>query len=87
MDLRAYYQKLRQIEADIREESVVITSLATPDGGRAGVRTEVPRAVAARMILEEKAELASEKAAAEFRAEAERKWKAAHDAGWRTKRR
>ena len=85
MDLRAYYQKIRQLEAEIREESVVITSLATPDGGRAGIRTEVPRSVAARMIADEKAELASDEAATEFRSEMERKWKAAHDAGWATR--
>lgn len=83
MELRAYYQKIRQIEAEIREESVVVTSLATPDGGRAGVRTEVPRSVAARLIADEKVVLASDEEALEFLAETERKWKAAHDAGWR----
>lgn len=83
MDLRAYYQKIRQIEAEIREDSVVMVSLETPDGGRAGILTEVPRAVAARMIADEKAELASEGAAAEFRTETEAKWKAAHGTGWK----
>ena len=83
MDLRAYYQKIRQLEVEIREESVVVTSLATPDGGRAGVRTEVPRSVAARLIADEKVVLASDEEAVAFWAEAERKWKAAHDAGWR----
>lgn len=82
MDLRAYYQKIRQIEAEIREESVVITSLETPDGGRGGVSTEAPRAVAARLIAEQRAELASEEAAARFRAQAEAKWKAAQGTGW-----
>lgn len=86
MDLRAYYQKIRSIESEIREASTVIVSLETPDGGRAGVRTEVPRAVAARMIAEQKAELASEESAAEFRAVAEAKWKAAHGTAWTKER-
>ena len=83
MDLRAYYQKIRQIEAEIREDSVVMVSLETPDGGRAGIRTEVPRAVAARMIADQKADLASEGVAADFRAETEARWKAAHGTGWK----
>jgi hypothetical protein len=76
MDLRAYYQKIRSIEADIKEESVVIVSRETEDGGRAGVRTEVPRRVAARMVVEEKADLATAEAAAEFRDAVEAKWRA-----------
>jgi hypothetical protein len=59
MDLRAYYQKIRRIEAGIPEEAVVMVSRETPDGGRAGVLTEVPRAVAARLIADEKADLAT----------------------------
>ena len=75
MDLRAYYRRIRGIEAEIREDSVVIVSRATSDGGRAGVRNETPRAVAARLVAEEKADLASEEEAASFRAEVHRKWK------------
>jgi hypothetical protein len=78
MDLRAYYRTMRAIEAGIPEESVVIVSLETGDGGRAGVCTDVPRAVAARMITEEKAELASPDVAVKFHAEVEAKWKEAH---------
>lgn len=77
MDLRAYYQKIRRIEAELGEESVVIVSRETSDGGRAGVKTDVPRAVAARVIAEEKADLASPEEAAEFRAAVEERWKAA----------
>ena len=47
MDLRAYYRKLREVEASISEEHVVLVSLATPEGGKPGVRTEAPRAIAA----------------------------------------
>ncbi|HLX44667.1 MAG TPA: hypothetical protein VKR43_14575 [Bryobacteraceae bacterium] len=77
MDLRAYYQKIRRIEAGISEAAVVVVSRETSDGGRAGVFTDVPRSVAARMIADEKADLASEEDAAEFRASVETKWKIA----------
>jgi len=71
MDLRAYYQTIRRIESEIEEVSAVIVSL---DGSR--TKTEVPRAVAARMIAEGKAELADAEDAAEFRAGVEARWKA-----------
>jgi hypothetical protein len=77
MDLRAYYQKIRRIEAGIAEAAVVVISRETSDGGRAGVMTDVPRGVAARLIADEKAELASAEEAAEFRASVEKKWKIA----------
>jgi hypothetical protein len=77
MDLRAYYQKIRRIEAGITETSVVIVSRETSDGGRAGVCVDVPRSVAARLIADEKADMASAEDAAEFRASVETKWKIA----------
>lgn len=70
MDLKVYYQKLRQIESSISEPHVVIVSQETPDGGRAGVRTEAARGIAARMILEGSARLASAEEAAQFREDA-----------------
>jgi hypothetical protein len=69
MDLKAYYQKLRTTEASLTEPQVVVVSLGTPDGGRAGVLTEVPRAIAAKMIVEGSARLATEEEAGEFRAQ------------------
>jgi hypothetical protein len=75
MDLREYYRKIRAIETDIRDDSVVIVSRETPDGGRPGVATDVPRSVAARLIADEKAELATPEQAAAFRADVERRWK------------
>ncbi len=77
MDLRAYYEKVRMIEAVIDTVYAVVTSRATPDGGRAGVKTELPRAVAARLIADGKADLAHPDDAAQFRSEAEAKWKEA----------
>src|SRR5258708_11694889 len=79
MDLRGYYQKIRRIEADIHEPVVVIISREAPDGGRPGVKTDVSRAMAARLVAEEKAELASPEEAAKFRAEVEAKWRAAQE--------
>ncbi len=67
MDLKVFYRKLREIEATIPEADVVIVSKETPDGGREGIRTEAPRAVAARMVVEGKARLATAEEAAEFR--------------------
>jgi hypothetical protein len=69
MDLRSFYREIRQAESQIATEDVVVVSLATPDGGKAGVRTEVPRAVAARMLVEKRARLATEEEAAAFRLE------------------
>jgi len=77
MDLLAYYEKIRRIEALIEAVFAVVVSRVTPDGGRAGVKTELPRALAARLIADGKADLANPEETAQFRAEAEAKWKEA----------
>jgi len=59
MDLRVFYQKLRKIEQEIADPHVVVVSNETPDGGKAGQKTEVSRAGAARLILEGRARLAT----------------------------
>jgi hypothetical protein len=59
MELRMFYQKLRNIEQSISEPHVVVVSLETPDGGKAGVKTEVERGAAAKLIVEGRARLAS----------------------------
>jgi hypothetical protein len=69
MELKVYYQKIRQVETSIAEPDVVVVSNETSDGGRAGVRTEVPRRLAAKMVVEGKARLATEEEAAEHREE------------------
>ena len=66
MDLKVYYEKLRQTEASLPGPDVVIVSLATPDGGRAGVPTETPREIAAKMIVDGTARMASEAEALEY---------------------
>lgn len=59
MNLRAYYQKIRDAEKAIPEEFAVVVSLETPDGGRAGVMTEVTRSQAAKLVVEGRVRLAS----------------------------
>jgi hypothetical protein len=66
MNLKTYYQKIREIEESLVQPFVVIVSRDTPDGGRGGLLTEVPRWLAARMIADGRAHLASEDAAREF---------------------
>ena len=76
MDLQIYYKKIREMEQGLSGPSVVLISLETPDGGRAGVRTEVSRYIAAKMIVEGCARLATAEEALEFQeqnAEAKRK--------------
>ena len=58
MNLRAYYEQIRKIDAGIKTAEVMVVSLATPDGGREGVRSLVPRALAAKLIAEGTAVLA-----------------------------
>ena len=70
MDLRVFFQKLRKIEQEIGEATVVVVSHETPDGGRAGQLAEVSRGNAARLILEGHAHLATTEESAEFRAAA-----------------
>ena len=48
VDLRVFYQKVRQLEKEITGNHAVVVSNETPDGGRPGQMNEVPRAVAAR---------------------------------------
>lgn len=57
MDLREYYRKIREKEQEIAEPFVTVVSLKTRDGGRPGRKTIVPRYVAAKLIVEGKAEL------------------------------
>ncbi len=66
MDLRMYYQKIRELEQSFKGTFPVVVSQETPDGGTAGVKTEVPVHIAARMIVDGRAVLASEKEAQDF---------------------
>ena len=68
MDLRLYYQKIRQLEAAIVDEFPIVVSKDTGDGGKSGVKTEVPRHIAAKLVVEGHAEVATLEIAREFRA-------------------
>ena len=52
MDLRAYYQKIRETEGRFVDDFPVLVSCQTQDGGKAGVCTEVSRPLAAKMLVE-----------------------------------
>ena len=71
MDLRGYYRKIREAEASIPENFPIVKSIATEGDGHGGRLTEVSRAVAARMLTDGVAELASSEEAGEFRKQAE----------------
>lgn len=73
MDLRSYYKKLRDVERTITEEFPVVVSHETPEGGKPGVLTEVPRALAARLVSEGRADVADPRTAAHYRQECEEK--------------
>jgi len=67
MNLTSYYQRLREVEQSLGGPFVVLVSHATPDGGKEGLLTEVPKELAAKMIVDGRARLADENAASEFR--------------------
>jgi hypothetical protein len=77
MNLKLYFQKIREFESSIVEPFVVLMSHETSDGGKEGLLTEVPKAVAAKMIADGRGDLASEEAAREFQ---ERKAQAKREA-------
>lgn len=66
MNLKTYYQKIRDIEHALVEPFVVLESNETADGGKEGVLTEVPRQLAAKMIADGRARLAGEHLIREF---------------------
>ena len=77
MDLRLYYQKIRQTESGIAFEFPIVISKETADGGKPGVLSEVPRAIAAKMVVDGSAEVAHGAQATAFRkAQAEAKKRA-----------
>jgi hypothetical protein len=59
MDLQHYYSKVREVEAKITEEFTVIVSRETPEGGRDGSLTQVARRLAAQMVTDGVARLAT----------------------------
>ena len=52
MDLKQYFRKVRQIEAGLSERFPLVTSLETPDGGKAGLVSEISREQSSYTYLE-----------------------------------
>jgi hypothetical protein len=59
MDLQVYYQKIREMEKTIADDFPLVVSVETSDGGKSGTKTEVPRGLAARLLVEGLARIAS----------------------------
>jgi hypothetical protein len=59
MDLKRYYQRIREIESTIADAFTLVVSIETPDGGKPGTLTEVIRKVAAKMVVDGVARLAT----------------------------
>jgi len=67
MDLQLYYQKIRETEAGITDEYPLMVSVETTDGGKAGTKTETPRRLAAKLIVEGQARQATQEESEAFR--------------------
>ncbi|MBE0656375.1 MAG: hypothetical protein IH602_01730 [Bryobacteraceae bacterium] len=76
MDLKAYFRKIRDAEKGLNGEYQLVVSMQTPDGGRAGVITEVATAIASRLIVEAKARRATDQETKKFYEEQTAKRKA-----------
>ncbi len=71
MDIRGYFNKVREAEKLIDGTMAVIVSLDTPEGGKAGRSMEVGRSVAAHMMVDARARLATDQEIADYRASVE----------------
>ncbi len=80
MDLRVYFQKLKQLETTIEEVFPIIVSHETPDGGKPGVFTQVNKSSAAKLVLEGKARLATLEEAEQFSSQMIKEKEEAHRA-------
>ena len=69
MDLKGYYRKIRDAVTTLQGDYHLVVSLQTPDGGKAGVITEVATAIASRLMVEMKARKATPEEAKKFREE------------------
>jgi hypothetical protein len=66
MDLKLYFQKVRDVERQIDGNFAVVVSIDTPDGGKSGQMTEVSKSVAGRMVADGRARLAGPDEIREF---------------------
>jgi len=79
MNLKAYYQKIREVESSLHTPFVIVVSNDTPDGGKQGLLIEVAAQLAAKMIADGRAHLASDNEALAFRQKAAEAKRAADD--------
>jgi hypothetical protein len=80
VDVKQYYRKLREVEGTLNEPYALVVSMETSDGGKAGVVSEVRRAIAAKMIVEGSAVLADSQQREMYRQHQIAARKAAHKA-------
>ena len=80
MDLRIYYQKIRELESKIGDEFPIVVSRETGNGGKEGIHSEVPRRLAAKMLIEGAARLATADEAKKYRDNSDEVRKAAEQA-------
>ena len=66
MNLRDFYANVRNTISAIEEPFVVLVSKVTSDGGKAGVMTLVKRETAARLIVEDRARIATAEESATY---------------------
>ena len=81
MDLKLYYQKIRDVATQIDERFPVVVSRETADGGKNGILTEVTQELAAKMVVEGTARLATAAEAESFRQKHAEERRALEDAG------
>ena len=68
MNLKGYYRRIRELEESLPNEFLVVKSIPTEAGGKAGRLTEVSRPLAAKLLAEGVVELVSPEEAEQFRA-------------------
>jgi hypothetical protein len=71
MDLKEYFRKIREQAELIPTEEVVVVSKATSDGGKEGTFSEVSRRIAAQLLIDGRARLATAEESQNFAAEME----------------
>lgn len=59
MDLKHFYSEVALVEEQIEGKDTLTVSLATGDGGKPGVISEVPKRMAAELVVGKKARLAT----------------------------
>ena len=73
MNLKDYYREITAQEAAIEEPFALVISLKTPNGGRAGIESELNRVTAAKMIVDKQVRLATPEEVKQLRDEREEK--------------